>query len=96
MLGVAYRLRNVVYHYGTVRIPVVHGGQRLVAFLTRCVPYLEFDRSGFVECDGLGEESGADGGLSVVIELVLTGIRGYLGEDIGLQKMAYFHKAQDQ
>ena len=66
-----YGLRDIVDYDGTVCIPIVHGCQRLVSFLTGCIPDFEFDGCGVVEGDGLGEEGGADGGFAVVVELVL-------------------------
>ena len=62
---------NVVYDDGAVCVSVVHWRQRLVALLSRGIPDLELDRCLLVEGDGLGEERGADGGFSVVVELVL-------------------------
>lgn len=67
----AYSLSNVVDYDGAVGIAVVHGSQRLVALLTCGIPDLELDGSRVIEGDCLGEESGADGGFPVVIELVL-------------------------
>lgn len=66
-----YGLRYVVDNDSAVGIAVVHGCERFVAFLPGGVPYLELDGCGVVEGDGLGKECGADGGFSVVIELVL-------------------------
>ena len=66
-----YGLCDVVDYYGAVCVTVVHGCEGFVAFLAGCVPYFEFDGCGVVEGDGLGEEGGADGGFSVVIELIL-------------------------
>jgi hypothetical protein len=67
-----YRLCDIVDDYSTVRIPVVHGRQGLVAFLSSSVPDLELDCCVLVERDCLCEEGGADGGFSVGIELVLA------------------------
>lgn len=67
----AYGLRYIINDDSAVGVSVVHGCEGLVSFLTGGVPYLEFDGCGVVEGDGLGEEGGADGGLSVVIELIL-------------------------
>lgn len=39
-----YSLCDIVDHHGAVCIPVVHGGQGLVSFLTGSIPYLKFDR----------------------------------------------------
>jgi len=69
-----YSLCDIVYDYGAVRISVVHGCQRLVALLSRSVPDLELDCRLVVQGKGLCEESGADSGLSVIIELVLSNI----------------------
>ena len=66
-----YGLCDVIDYDGAVCVPIVHGCQRLVSLLACRVPYLKLDCGGFVEGDCLGEESGADGRFSVVIELVL-------------------------
>jgi len=66
-----YCLCDVVYYYGAVCVPVVHGRKRLVALLAGGIPDLELYGCVLVEGDGLGEESGSDGGFSVVVELVL-------------------------
>lgn len=66
-----YGLRYVIDDDGAVGVTVIHGCEGLVAFLAGRVPYLELDGGGVVEGDGLGEEGGADGGFSVVVELVL-------------------------
>jgi hypothetical protein len=66
-----YSLCNVVDYDGAVGISVVHGCQRLVALLAGRVPDLKLDCRVLVEGDGLGEEGSADGGFSVVVELVL-------------------------
>ena len=63
---------DVVDHNGAVGVPVVHGSKRLVPLLTRRIPDLKFDGCGFVEGYGLGEEGSADGGLPVIIELILA------------------------
>ena len=63
---------DIINDDSAVGVPVVHGRERLVALLACRVPYLELDGCGFVEGDGLGEEGGANGGLPVVIELVLA------------------------
>jgi hypothetical protein len=68
---VPYSLRNVVYHHGAVCISVVHGCQRLVTFLSRCVPNLELDCRLIIQGECLCEESSADRGLSVIVELIL-------------------------
>ena len=57
----AYRLCDVVDDDGAVCVPVVHWCKRLVPLLASSIPYLKLDCCGFVEGDGLGEESGADG-----------------------------------
>lgn len=67
----AYGLRYIIHDDGAVGVSVVHGCEGLVSFLARGIPYFKFDGCGVVEGDGLGEEGGADGGLSVVIELIL-------------------------
>lgn len=66
-----YGLCNIVYDNRAVRIPIIHGRQTLVSLLPRRIPYLELDCCLLVEGDGLCEEGGADGGFSVVVELVL-------------------------
>lgn len=68
---VTYGLRYVIDDDGAVGVAVIHGCKGFVAFLAGRVPYLEFDGGGVVEGDGLREEGGADGGFSVVVELVL-------------------------
>jgi hypothetical protein len=67
-----YSLGNVVYHDGAVGISVVHGSQGLVSLLAGSIPDLKLDRGGFVERDGLSQESGADGRFSERVELVLS------------------------
>jgi hypothetical protein len=69
--GRTHGLRNVVDDDGAVGVPVVHGRQRLVPLLARCVPDLKLDCRVLVERDGLCEEGGADGGFPVRVELVL-------------------------
>lgn len=54
-------MSDVVNYDGAVGVAVVHGGQRLVAFLTCGIPNLELDGSCVIEGDGLGKEGGADG-----------------------------------
>jgi hypothetical protein len=66
-----YSLCNIVYYDGAVCISVVHGRERLVALLASRIPDLELYSCVLVEGNGLGEEGGADGRFSVVIELVL-------------------------
>jgi hypothetical protein len=65
-------LCDIIDDDGAVCVAVVHGGERLVALLAGRVPDLELDGCVLIEGDGLGEEGGADGGFSVVVELVLT------------------------
>lgn len=67
----SYGLSNVIDDNSAVGVAVVHGGQGLVALLTCSIPDLELDGGCVIEGDCLGEESGADGGFSVVVELVL-------------------------
>lgn len=62
---------NVVDNNGAVGVAIVHGRERLVALLAGRVPDLKLDCGVLVERDGLGEESGADGGFSERVELVL-------------------------
>ena len=66
-----YCLSNVIYNNGTVRIPIVHGGKRLVSLLASGIPDLKLDCRSFVEGNGLCQEGGADGGFAVGVELVL-------------------------
>ena len=66
-----YSLGYVVDDDGAVGVAVVHGRQRLVSLLARRVPNLKFDRGCVVEGYRLREESGADGGFPIVVELVL-------------------------
>jgi len=93
--GDAYSLRDVVNHYCAVCVPVVHWCERLVALLAGRVPYLKLDGRSLVEGDGLGEESGADGRLPIVIELVLLQPVSYIP---GSEKsvVMYLNKAQDE
>ena len=67
-----YRLRNVINNDGTVGISVIHGRKRLVPLLASCIPDLELDSGVLIERDGLGKKGGADGRLSIRIELVLV------------------------
>jgi hypothetical protein len=69
-------LGDIVYDDGAVGVAVVHGSQRLVSLLARGVPYLELDGCGIIEGDCLGEEGGANGGFSIIIELVLLSQKG--------------------
>ena len=71
-LSRTYSLCDVIDDYGAVCVSVVHGCERLVALLSCCVPDLEFDCRLFVQGKGLCEESGADGGFSIVVELILV------------------------
>lgn len=66
-----YGLCDVVDDDGAIGVAVVHGRERLVALLAGRVPDLELDRRVLIEGDGLRQEGGADGGFSVVVELVL-------------------------
>ena len=70
----AYGLCDVVDDDGAVGVAVVHGREGLVALLASRVPDLKLDCGGLVEGDGLGEECGADGGLPVVVKLILRGL----------------------
>lgn len=65
-------LRYIVDDNGAVGVSVVHGGKGLVTLLAGCIPNLELDCGVFVEGDGLGEESGADGRFSEGVELILV------------------------
>ena len=74
----AYGLCYVIDDDGAVGVSVVHWCEGFVSFLACGIPYFEFDGCGVVEGDGLCEESGADSGLSVVIELILSRNECYL------------------
>jgi hypothetical protein len=78
VMGETNGLCDIVDYYCTVGIAVVHGRQRLVSLLSCGVPDLKLDGCVFVEGDGLGEEGGADGGLPVVVELILRRLVGYI------------------
>ena len=65
-----HRLCDVVDNDGAVGVPVVHGREGFISFLPGCIPYFKFYRRSVIEGDCLSEEGGADGGLSVVVELV--------------------------
>jgi len=69
-----YSLGDVIDHNSTVGVSIVHRSQRLISFLTSSIPYFELDRGALVEGDGLCQEGGADGRLTVIIELVLGGL----------------------
>jgi len=64
-------LGDVVNYDSAVCVAVVHGSQGLVAFLTCGIPDLELDSGCVIKSDRLGEESSADGGFPVVVELIL-------------------------
>ena len=64
-------MSDVVNYDGAVGVAVVHGSQGLVALLTCGIPDLKLDGGRVIEGDCLGEESGADGGFPIVVELVL-------------------------
>ena len=66
-----YCLSDIVHDNCTVGIPVVHRSQRLIAFLSGCIPYLELHRGSVVEGYRLCKECGADCRFSIVIELIL-------------------------
>ena len=51
-----YGLCNVVYHDCTVGITVVHWCQGFITFLTRCIPYFEFNCRRFIERNCLSKE----------------------------------------
>lgn len=67
-------MSDIVNDNGAVCISVVHGSERLVAFLAGSIPNLELDSSVLIERDGLGQEGSTDGGLAIGIELVLEGL----------------------
>lgn len=58
--GLLYSLCNIIDDNSAVGISVVHGGQRLVSFLSCSIPYLKLHCRGIVKGDGLREEGGAD------------------------------------
>lgn len=62
---------DIVDDNGAVCIAVVHGGEGLVALLASSIPNLELDCGILIEGDGLCQESGADGGFSEGVELIL-------------------------
>lgn len=68
-----YSLSDIINDNGAVGIAIVHGGQRLVPLLAGRIPNLEFDGRVFIEGDGLCQESRADSGFPVRVELVLDG-----------------------
>ncbi len=68
----AYGLSDVVNDNGTVRVPVIHRRQRLVSLLASGIPYLKLDCRIIIKSDGLGQEGGSDGRLSVIVELILS------------------------
>lgn len=91
-----YRLCDIVDYYRAVCVSVVHGRQRLVALLPCCVPNLKLDRCLLIEGNRLCQECGADGGFSVVVELIL-----YRGQIVLVLiwlsvPSAYLDKAQNQ
>jgi hypothetical protein len=67
----SYGLCDVVYDDCAICVPVIHGSQRFVSFLPRCVPNLKLYGCLFVECNSLSQECGSNCGFSVVIELIL-------------------------
>ena len=77
--GASYSLGNVVDDYGAIGVPIVHGSQALVSLLSRCIPDLELDGGVVVEGYCLREESSADCGFAVVIELVLYHRQAWYG-----------------
>lgn len=72
VLITTYSLCDIVDDHGAVRIPVVHGRQRLVSLLPGRVPDFKFHCRVLVERDGLCEEGGANSRFSVRVELVLA------------------------
>jgi hypothetical protein len=67
-----YSLCNIIDNDGAVRIPVVHRSKGLVPLLARRVPDLKLDCRVLVQGDGLCEESSADRGFSIRVELILA------------------------
>jgi len=61
----------VVDYHSAIRVTIVHWRKGFIPLLPRRIPDFEFHGRLLVEGDGLGEEGGADGGFSVVVELVL-------------------------
>lgn len=66
-----HRLCYIIDHHCAVCVSVVHGRQRFVSLLARGIPDLELYCGLLIEGNRLREEGGADGGFSVVVELVL-------------------------
>jgi hypothetical protein len=64
-------LGDIVDDNGAVGISVVHGSQRFISLLTGGVPYLELDGCALIQRYRLSQESSADCGFSIVVELVL-------------------------
>ena len=93
--GRTYSLCDVVDDYGAVCVSVVHGRERLVAFLTGGIPDFKLDGCVFIEGDGLGEEGGADGGFPVVVELILVGLAAEPSCVCG-RNMSYLDEAQHE
>lgn len=71
-LPYSYSLCDIVYDNRAVCVSIVHGSQRLVALLSRSVPDLELHGRLLIQGEGLCEESSADRGFSVVVELILA------------------------
>lgn len=87
-------MSDVVDDDGAVCIAVVHGRQRLVPLLSGRIPNLKLDCGCVVEGYRLCEEGGADGGFSVVVELVLAGrVSGLIIMDL---RRSYFYESQYQ
>lgn len=55
-----YGLCDIIDYHSAVSVPVVHGCQRLVSFLTSCVPYFELYGCVLIERDSLCQERSAD------------------------------------
>lgn len=64
-------MSDVVDDYRAVGVTVVHGCKRLVALLPSRIPDLKLDGGVLIEGNRLGKESGADGGFSVRVKLIL-------------------------
>lgn len=70
----AYRLSDVIDHDSAVGISVVHGSQGLISLLASSIPNFKLDCRVLIQRDGLCQEGGTDSRLSVVVELILSGV----------------------
>ena len=67
-----YSLGDIIYDHRAVGVSVVHGGKRLISFLSGSIPYLKFDGCVIVQGDSLCKESCTYRRLSVIIKLILA------------------------